>query len=210
MPPHRAHPFNAVCLLLLAALCAPPAQAEKGDRLKPLITESEQPGRIDYVNQRIEFNGNVTLSKGSLLLRAERIDVRETSDGYYHAYATGKTGKPVSFRQARDVPGEMIEGKADQLEYDTRADTVRFVGNAVVRRMRGTVVADEVTGAVIVFDNRSEVFTVEGGSASPNPTGRTRMVMMPRNTSADAPASAASAAALPLQPSNTLQPKKSS
>jgi lipopolysaccharide export system protein LptA len=197
--------------LSLALLGMAPAWAEKADRLKPLNIVSERQGSIDLVNQRTEFIGDVVLTKGTLLLRAEKVDVRETSDGYYQAYASGQPGKQVSFRQASDTPGESIQGAADQLEYDTRADTVRFIGNAVVRHMRGSGVANEVTGAVIVFDNRSEVFTLEAGQASPYPNGRVRVVMMPRpeaSPAASAPATAASG--IPLRPSTTLQPRKPS
>ncbi|MFY7867570.1 lipopolysaccharide transport periplasmic protein LptA [Roseateles sp.] len=183
------------------------ASAEKADRLKPLNIASERGGRIDVANQRTEFLGDVVMSKGSILLRAERVDLRETGDGYYQAYASGQTGKQVSFRQARDVPGEAIEGFADQIEYDTRSDAVRFIGNAVVRRTVGTAVGDEVTGAVIVYDNRTEVFTVEGGQSSPHPTGRVRVVMMPRGAAATGGAEA-SAPALPLKPSTELQPPR--
>jgi lipopolysaccharide export system protein LptA len=189
-----------------------PAQAEKADRLMPLNIVSEKGGSVDVANQRTEFLGDVVLSRGSLLLRAERIDLRETGDGYYQANASGKTGKQVSFRQARDVPGEAIEGFADALEYDTRSDSVRFLGNAVVRRTQGNRVADEVTGAVIVYNNRSEVFTAEGGNASPHPSGRVRVVLMPRgaaaaaDSAAEAPAAAASG--VTLQPSLTLPQRK--
>jgi lipopolysaccharide export system protein LptA len=169
-----------------------------------MVFTAEREGRIDSVNQRTELFGNVIITKGSLTLNAEKVDVRETRDGYHQAYASGATGKPVSFRQARDVPGEAIEGRADQLEYDTRTETVRFIGNANVRRTRGATVADEVTGAVIVYDSRTEVFALEGGSASPNPNGRVRMVLMPR-AQPDAPASAPPAT-LPLQPSTTITP----
>lgn len=194
-----------LALLMLGA--AAPAGAEKADRNKPLQISSERDGRLDIVNQRTEFNGDVVLSKGTLVLRAERLDLRETSDGYYQAYATGQTGKQVSFRQARDTPGESIEGRADQLEYDTRADTVRFVGNAVVRLTRGTATTDEVTGSTIIFDNRSEVLTLEGGNQAPHPTGRARVVMMPRAASAPADGAASS---VPLRPTVTLQPRKPS
>ncbi len=198
-------------LALLACACVLTAQAELADQNKPLNIASEKGGRIDVANQRTEFNGDVVLSKGSLVLRAEKIDLRETGDGYYKAFASGLAGKPVTFRQARDVPGEAIEGFADQLEYDTRADTVRFVGNAVVRRTIGAAVADEVTGAVIVFDNRAEVFTLEGGRDSPHPTGRARVVMMPRGAAAAAGAAAETpASAVPLRPSLTLTPRKPS
>ncbi|MGM9482629.1 lipopolysaccharide transport periplasmic protein LptA [Roseateles sp. NT4] len=195
---------HLIPLALVLAFSA--AQAEKADRLKPMVFTADKEGRIDSVNQRTELFGNVIITKGTLMLKAEKVDVRETRDGYHQAYASGATGQPVSFRQARDTPGEAIEGHADQLEYDTKNETVRFIGNASVRRTRGSTVADEVTGAVIVYDSRTEVFALEGGSASPNPNGRVRMVLMPR-AQPDAPASAPPAV-LPLQPSTTLTPPK--
>jgi lipopolysaccharide export system protein LptA len=206
----RAAMHQRLPLLIAFALAAGPVLAEKADRLKPLVLTSEREGRIDSINQRTELLGNVIITKGSLVLRAERVDLRETKDGYHQAYASGAAGKPVSFRQARDVPGEAIEGVADQLEYDTRTETVRFIGNANVHRTRGTTVADEVTGAVIVYDSRTEVFALEGGNASPNPNGRVRMVLMPREQP-EAPASGAAsspAPALPLQPSTTITPPR--
>jgi len=168
--PARSLPLTLTALALLAGLAGlgtAPARAEKADRMKPLNIVAERQGSVDLVNQRTEFIGDVVLTKGTMLLRAAKVDVRETSDGYFQAYANGQTGQQVSFRQASDAPGESIEGAADQLEYDTRADTVRFLGNAVVRHMRGSLVANEVNGAVIVYDNRSEIFTLEGGPAWP-------------------------------------------
>ncbi|TXI18805.1 MAG: lipopolysaccharide transport periplasmic protein LptA [Roseateles sp.] len=204
--PQRLLLLIATALLAAQAL---PARAEKADRLKPMVFTSDKQGRIDNVNQHTQLIGNVVITRGTLLLKAEQVDVRETRDGFAQAYATGKAGQPVSFRQARDVPGEAIEGVADQLEYDSKTETVRFIGNATVRRTRGAAVADEVTGAVIVYDSRTEVFTLEGGHASPNPSGRTRIVMMPRTLPPEGAASAPPAA-LPLQPSTTLTPRKPS
>ena len=201
----RAAMSQRLPLLIALALAAGPALAEKADRNKPMVFTAEKQGRLDSVNQHTELVGNVIITQGTLMLRAEKVDVRETRDGYVQAYANGASGKPVSFRQGRDIPGEAIEGVADQLEYDTKTETVRFIGNANVRRTRGAAVADEVTGAVIVYNSRTEVFTLEGGSASPNPNGRTRIVMMPRPQPAEDAASAP-APSLPLQPSTTLTP----
>ena len=200
--PQRLPLLTAIAL----ALAAGPALAEKADRLKPMVITSETEGRLDGVNQRTELSGNVVIAQGSLLLRAEKVDLRETRDGYHQAFASGMAGKPVTFRQAQDKPGEAIEGVADQLEYDTRNETVRFIGSATVRRTRGATVANEVSGAVILYDSRSEVFTLEAGNASPNPSGRTRIVIMPP-VQPDEPASAPG---LPLKPSTTLTPGKSS
>ncbi|MCE4553759.1 lipopolysaccharide transport periplasmic protein LptA [Roseateles cellulosilyticus] len=201
-------PRPLIPLALALALTA--AHAEKADRLKPFVFSSDKPGSIDNANQRLGLEGNVIITRGSLQLKAEKVDVKETPDGYVQAFASGVAGQPVSFRQNRDTPGEAVEGQADQLEYDTRTETVRFIGNANVRRTRGSLVAEEVTGAVIVYDSRSEVFTLEGGNASPNPNGRTRIVMMPRAQAGDAPASAVQPG-LPLQPSTTITtPRKPS
>jgi lipopolysaccharide export system protein LptA len=63
-------------------------------------------------------------------------------------------------------------------------------------------VADEITGARILWDNAAEVFRVEGGAATAtNPSGRVRAVLSPR---ADVAASAPAVPVPPLQPSRHL------
>ncbi len=172
---------NATLALLLTAALAAPAVAERADRNKPLNVEADQPGRIDLANQFVVFNGNVVITKGTMSIRAARVEVRETPDGYHAAMAVGAPGKPATFRQKRDGVDEFIDGEADRLEYDGRADTIRFVGNAAVRRLRGSAVADELSGNLVSYDNTNEVFNVTGGAASPaNPGGRVRAVLTPR------------------------------
>jgi len=191
---------------LLAAgfvLCGPGiAQAEKADRGKPLIIEADRPGTLDLQRQVMVFSGNVNISQGTMVIRADRVELREAADGYRSATAIGSADKPASFRQKRDGVDETVEGVADRIEYDSRTETLRFVGNGAVRRLRGTVTADEITGALIVWDAAGEVFSVAGGAASPaNPSGRVRAVLSPRAEAASAPAAAGSAA---LQPSRAL------
>ena len=138
-----------------------------------------------------------------------RIEVRETAQGYHTAVAFGAAGKPATFRQKRDGVDEYIEGEADRLEYDSRADTVRFVGNASVKRLRGANVADEMLGNVVSFDSVSEVFSVTGGTPTPgNPTGRVRDVLAPSvgSIAAAEAADAANAASKPTRsPSSGAQ-----
>jgi lipopolysaccharide export system protein LptA len=194
---------------LLAAgfvLCAAgAAQAEKADRGKPLIIEADRPGTLDLQRQVMVFSGNVNISQGTMVIRADRVELREAADGYRSATAIGSAGQPASFRQKRDGVDETVEGVADRIEYDSRAETLRFVGNGAVRRLRGTVTADEITGAVIVWDAASEVFSVAGGAASPaNPSGRVRAVLSPRADTASAASAPAAAASAALQPSRAL------
>jgi lipopolysaccharide export system protein LptA len=188
-------PHHALALFLLAAVL-PCAHAEKADRSKPLTIEADQPGTLDLVKQVVVFNGNVVVSQGTMAIRAERVEVRERADGHRSATAMGNGGKPASFKQKRDGLDETIEGVAERIEYDSRGDVVRFAGNAQVRRLRGGAPADEISGALITYDNGNETFSVQGapaataGAASAAGNGRIKVVLAPRLEKPDAPASA--------------------
>ena len=178
----------AVALLLVAGA----AHAERADRFKPLQVEADLPGKIDLLKQFVVFNGNVVVTKGTMTMRASRIEVHETPEGYHTAVAIGSAEKPATFRQKRDGVDEWIEGEAERLEYDGKSDTVRFVGRASVRRLRGAAVADEITGNLITYDSIAEVFSVSGGApaTAANPGGRVRAVLSPREGSRAAAAAA--------------------
>jgi lipopolysaccharide export system protein LptA len=135
-----------------------------------------------------------------MAIRAARIEVNETPDGYYVAKAFGSPGQHAVFRQKRDAPDEWIEGDAERLEYDGKSDVIRFITNATVKRLRGSTSADEITGNLVTYDSATEIFSVSGGAAPTvaNPSGRVRAVLMPREgtpAAAEATAAAASAAA---------------
>lgn len=197
LPPHRR--LSRTALLLTVLALALPAAAERADRLKPLNVEADQPGKIDLQNQIVVFNGNVVVTKGTMVIRAARIEVRESPDGYHSAVATGTPDKPATFRQKRDGVDETIEGEGQRLEYDGKTETVRFVTRAAVRRLRGSVVADEISGSVVAYDSIAEVFSVSGGGepTPENPSGRVRAVLAPREGT-EAAAAASQAASQPL------------
>lgn len=182
----------AAVLALWGAAAAPLARAEKADRTKPMVVEADRPGTVDLQRQVVVFAGNVVITQGTMVIRADRVEMRELPDGHRAATALGTAGRPATWRQKRDVPDESVEGMADRIEFDGRADTLRFVGNGSVRRMRAGVVADEVIGSTIVWDNAAELFRVEGGTpTASNPAGRVRVVLSPRAEAASAPSQSA-------------------
>lgn len=190
-------------IALVLSLCSGPAAAEKADRTKPLTMEADQPCTVDRVRQVSVCTGNVVIAQGTLVIRADRVELRETPEGYRTATAIGSAGQPAMYRQKRDGGQEQLEGSAERVEYDARADTVRFIGNAQVRRTLGTVPSEEIQGAVIIWDNAAELFSVQGGAATPsNPGGRVRAVLSPRAAEAASAASAPGGA--PLRPSTSL------
>jgi len=189
MPRLSIFPLTAgACLgLLLCLATAAPALAERADRSRPIVVEADRPGTLDLQRQVVTFNGNVQIVQGTLVIRAERIEVREQPGGHRAAVATGLPGQPATFRQKRDGVDESVEASADRIEYDSRSGTLVFTGNASVRRLRGSEVADQITGGVIRWDDTAELFSVEGGNASDAGGGRVRAVLTPPPPAASAP-----------------------
>jgi lipopolysaccharide export system protein LptA len=191
-------------LQLLCVLGLPNAAlADRDDRTKSLTMESDRPCTLDLANQVSICSGNVVITQGTLQIRAERIELRETADGFRSASAAGTSGRPAQYRQRREGGSdEFVEGTADRIEYDGKSDTVRLTGNATMRRIRAGTLADEISGAQIVWNNSAELFSVQGGNATTgNPAGRVRAVLAPRETAASAPLPSASSV---LRPSGTL------
>lgn len=158
--------------------------AEKADRSKPMNIESDAL-RYDDLKQVSVFSGRVVMTKGSIVVRASQIEVRQDPDGFQFGTITGTPDTLAFFRQKRDGVDEFIEGLAESIEYDGKADTVRFIKKAQLRRLRGTAVADEINGGLIVYENTTDMFTVDGGSKSaagtPSaPAGRVRAVLTPK------------------------------
>jgi lipopolysaccharide export system protein LptA len=197
--------FYYPCVVLLTfSLCGAAALAEKADKNKPLNAEADAL-RYDDLKQVSVFTGNVVITKGTLVIRGEKVEVRQDPEGYQFGMATAAPSKLAFFRQKREGVDEWIEGEAESIEYDGKADTVKFVKRAVMRRYKGTVVNDETTGNQIHYDNTTDVFTVDGGpaAAAGAPAGRVRVMLTPKdNSTATPPRPAASSPA--LRPSTTL------
>lgn len=190
-------PLSLLCLIAALVLPGSLVWAEKADRNKPMNVESDAL-RYDDLKQTSVFTGRVVLTKGTILIRGARIDVRQDADGYQFGLVTAEPGKLAFFRQKREGLDEFIEGEGDTIEYDGRADTVKFIKTAQLRRYRGATLNDEMTGAVILYNNTTDVFTIDGGVAKGGlgaPTGRVRAMLTP-----------APDATAPAKPANTKTP----
>jgi lipopolysaccharide export system protein LptA len=170
--------FLTVCL----ALAAGQVHAEKADRDKPMNIEADSL-RYDDQRQTSVFTGRVVLTKGTILIRGAKVDVRQDSDGNQFGLVSSEANKQAFFRQKREGVDEYIEGEGDTIEYDSRADTVKFVTNAKLRRYRGATLSDEFTGGVIQYNNTTEIFTIDGAVAKTagEKGGRVRAMLTPKS-----------------------------
>lgn len=172
--------------LALAAACllaAPHAFAERADRDKPVTIESDRM-TADEAKKVATFEGKVVLTQGSLVIRAERIVVRQDSEGFQFGVATGN---PATFRHKQEGNAGYIDGQAMRIEYDSKVDRVEFFNDARLRRDSG----DDIRGDFISYDARAERFTVKSAAepSGTNREGRVRATIMPKK-----PASAAQSA----------------
>jgi lipopolysaccharide export system protein LptA len=196
--------YAALLLPAVFSLLTSAALAEKADRDKPMNIEADAL-RYDDLKQTSVFTGRVVVTKGTIVIRGARMDVRQDPQGYQFGVVTAESGKLAFFRQKREGLDEFIEGEGEVIEYDSKADNVKFIKRAEMRRFRGAQINDEMTGNLIVYDNDTDVFTVDSGVAQGAPAvggGRIKAMLTP-NTAASAPVSPSSPAA--NQPSPQLR-----
>lgn len=169
--------LSGVALLLLGALLSP-AWAERADREKPINLEADRV-TIDDAKKVSVFEGNVVLTQGTLVIRADRMIVRQDKEGFNQGTAFGNLAK---FRQKRDGVDEYIEGEAERIEYDSQAERLQLFNRAHMKRG-----ADEVRGSYISYDQPTEFFRVVGAAENApagSVPGRVRAVIQPKSKDA--------------------------
>lgn len=172
-------------LLMLGATVTGGARAEKADTDKPTNVEADQMA-YDDVKQINTFTGNVILTRGTLIMRAYKLVVSQDPAGYQFATLFGPSGGLATFRQKRDTgPNQWVEGQAERIEYDGKAELVKLFSKAKLRRLEGTKPTDEVEGEFISYDSRAEFFTVNNTASGENKPGggRIKAVIQPRTES---------------------------
>jgi len=174
VPWHQWLPAAAFGFLMLHASGV--VLAERADRDKPINLEADKV-TINDAKQVAVFEGNVVLRQGTLELRGDRMEVRQDKGGFKYGTAWGN---PAYFRQKRDGIDEIIEGWAERLEYDGRAETMKMFNRARVKRGQ-----DEVRGNFISYDGKAEFYQVIGGGAkaadAKGSGGRVRAVIQPKS-----------------------------
>jgi len=157
------------------------ALAEAADRDKPIDLEADSV-KVDDAKQISTYTGNVILTQGTLIIRADKLIVREDSAGFQHSTSLGN---PTTFKQKREGKNEYMEGSGQRIEYDGRMDKVQLYTKAWVKRGE-----DIVHGDYISYDANSEYAEVIGGTKSVDgvtTNGRVHAIIQPKNKKAAQP-----------------------
>ncbi|MCQ4437301.1 lipopolysaccharide transport periplasmic protein LptA, partial [Clostridioides difficile] len=66
--------------------------------------------------------GNVVITKGTIIIKGDRVEVRQDPEGYQYATSVGSGKKHATFRQKREGRDEYIDGDAERIDYDGKQD----------------------------------------------------------------------------------------
>jgi lipopolysaccharide export system protein LptA len=166
-------------VLLVAAVLAAPAWAERGDREKEIVVGADRL-TADDANRTSTFDGSVVVTQGTMRMTAARVTVKEDTQRHKVYVANGA---PVTFRQKRDKVDEWVEGYAERAEFDDRNDVLKLFGNARVKSNQ-----NEITGDFITYDMKREVAEVSGaapGKTGTASTGRVKVIIVPPKKEAE-------------------------
>ena len=164
--------FIHTILLLISSV----ALSEEADRDKDIEIESDMM-TVDDAKSISIYKGDVIMTQGTLIIKANELTVREDSQGFQHSTAIGK---PTTFKQKRDGLDEYIEGRAERIEYDGHMDKVHLYSKASVKRGNDTVFGD-----YIMYDTNAEFAQALSGSTKDEDgntvkKGRTRVIIKPK------------------------------
>ena len=170
--------LNLAGSLLTLSLIFFPGQVfgEKADREKPINIEADSAHMDDKTSTAI-FEGNVVLTQGTLLIKADTLTVLQENDEFKQGIALGES---AYFRQKREGYEDYIEGEAHRIEFDALTDQLTMIINAKLWRE-----GDEVQGDFIHYDAATETFTVKGSGQTDgsqnNPGGRVKAIIQPNS-----------------------------
>ncbi len=178
----KPYTYLSVLLLTLTASFSNTAYAEHADQNKPLRFQTDR-WVYDDLKQINILTGRVVITKGTILLKADRVSVKRDPEGYQSMIAYAEKGQLAYFRQKLDGANEYIEGYGEQIEYDGKKEVATLTRRAQVRRLQGlSKVIDEVQGNTIRYDALNNLYTADAGqstTAPGNPRSRVRAMLLP-------------------------------
>jgi lipopolysaccharide export system protein LptA len=148
--------FSAALLLATG-----PAFATKADLDKPI--------EIDSVNQTIDLKNNisifekkVSISQGSLSIKAELLKVHRSNQQGSELFIA--TGNPATYSQTLD-DGKLISAQANNIRYDVKTRSLVISGDAVLKQNDSVV-----SGKTIRYSLDKQELFAEGTDGKPTST----------------------------------------
>ncbi len=143
--------------LITAILVFPLASSGSDDRDQPVVIQADEVD-MDLKSGLRLYRGNVSVTKGSIRILADQIEMTFSNEQLALALATGQ---PAVFRQRPAGKSHDVVGKGESIEMDEVNNLVTLRGGASLKQQQ-----DTVYGETIVYDLRSGKLRVRGNSNS--------------------------------------------
>ena len=162
--------FYKFTVILVIALVAIPTYALNGDDKKPLQIEANS-ATGDQNKKVLEFIGNVKITKGSLIVHADKGVGSQDKEGdrTFILY-----GKPVTFEQMQD-DGVKVVGQGDKFEYNSKSNLAVLTGRAKIKKGKS-----EVIGDVMTYNTQTQVYSAQsnfGNGVNKTSGGRITVIL---------------------------------
>jgi lipopolysaccharide export system protein LptA len=162
--------FRPLALPLLALVIANSAWAETADRDKPMNIVADNCA-LDQKTQQSICSGNVVVTQGTMVLRADKLTTRQDEQG--NQYSQGE-GRPVRFKQKLDS-GELLDAEALRFDYDGGKGFMVLMDKAWIKRNQDLVVGDKIT-----YDMNTEYYQAQSKSG-----GRVNITLTPKKKASE-------------------------
>ena len=153
------------------------ASAEKADSL---LEAKYSAGYTIFDGKKniITLSGHIELTRGTLIVQADRGVVSDGGEKSRNFVLYGDAGGQVFFRQKRDGGTDLwLEGNADRVEYDEKTELVKFITKARVRYLEGKRVTQEQAGEFLSYDSLNDVFIATNSSSGKYVPGAGRVTL---------------------------------
>jgi lipopolysaccharide export system protein LptA len=179
-------PWKSAFVLANLLALGSAAQALQSDAQQPTTIDANQMTYNERSNVNV-FTGNVLLTRGSLVIRGDKLTLTERNDGTQFAKVEGK---PARFKQQRDseVAGEvlLINGTGNTIEFDGDKSIVTLTGGASIQKSTNGKLTESISGSKITYEQKTEFLNVVGGPGKSG-SSRVQAVIKPK-TQATEPA----------------------
>ena len=164
------HKFIKVCLSVILVMGASAAFALKSDEKAPLQIDANQ-ATLDQKQMVSVFTGNVVITKGSLVVHADKGVASQDPAG---DRVITLDGSPVTFVQLQD-DGKKIEGQGDHFTYNSKSGLAVLTGRSRVKEGKNLVVGD-----VITYNSLTQVYSASanlGNGVTQKSGGRITVIL---------------------------------
>lgn len=157
--------------------------------LSPVLAQTEEePDTLilsdtlhyDDLKRESHFDGNVTMTRGNLILYSDHLVMREDEAGHQYGTATVSHSPRVRLRQESPEKFELIHAEGLQADYDNKSNDLIITGQAIVTRYVCGEPFDTIHGEKVIYHQDTETYEAFGGPQSSAANQRVRSVARPR------------------------------